>query len=235
MPLRTPAFSDQSHERLTLRSVSTRAKLIVTAERLFAEHGLDGASLNEISRAAGQRNSNVCQYHFGNKDGLIQAILDKHLPTIAARRNEMLDEIEGAGVPALRDLARALIYPVAEKLTDPDGGPEFVRINAQLVALHTLYAYRMPASNLRLARAERFRRSLIAALAALGLPDTVAQQRMMLAAVLLFHGLADHTRMREATTARGPALDTGLFVANLEDSIVGLWSAPLTAAGSHLS
>jgi len=235
MPVRTTVFSDQPRERLTLRGASTRAKLIATAERLFAEHGLDGASLHEISRAAGQRNSNVCQYHFGSKDGLIQAILDKHLPTIAARRNELLDELESAGVPALRHLARALIYPVAEKLTDPDGGPEFVRINAQLVGLHTLYAIGMFASNLRLARTERFRRSLIAALAALGLPDTIVQQRMMLAAVLLFHGLADHCHMREATPARDPALDTGLFIANLEDSIVGLWSAPLWAASPHLS
>ena len=91
----------------------------------------------------------------------------------------------------------------------------------------------MPASSLKLARADRFRRKLIAALAALGLPDSVAKQRMMLAAVLLFHGLADHCRMREAASGRTPTLDTGLFVANLEDSIVGLWSAPLAAARSH--
>jgi AcrR family transcriptional regulator len=228
MPVR--ALTERAPERLSLRSASTRAKLLSTAERLFARHGLDGASLNEISRAAGQRNSNVCQYHFGSKEGLMQAILDRHLPGIAARRNELLDALEKRGVPSLRDLARAFIRPVAEKLADPDGGPEFVRINAELVALHTLYAFGVPASNLRLARAARFRRRLIPALAALGLPDTVAQQRMMLGAVVLFHGLADHCRMREATTARSPALDTELFVANLEDSIVGLWSAPLSAA-----
>lgn len=229
------ALAERSPERLTPRSVSTRAKLLSTAERLFAKHGIDGASLNEISRAAGQRNSNVCQYHFGSKEHLVQAILDKHVPAIAARRNALLDALEEKGVtPSIRDLARAFVRPVAEKLAHEDGGPEFIRINAELVALHTLYAFGLPASSLRLARAARFRRALVPVLHAPGLPDVVAQQRMMLGAVVLFHGLADHCRMREATTARGPTLDTALFVANLEDSIVGLWSAPLTAARPHL-
>jgi AcrR family transcriptional regulator len=229
------ALNSAPPERLSQRSAATRAKLLGTAERLFAKHGLDGASLNEISRAAGQRNSNVCQYHFGSKDGLIQAILDKHVPGIAARRHELLDALEVKDSATLRDLARAFIRPVAEKLDDPDGGPEFVRINAELVALHTLYAFGVPASSLRLARAARFRRNLAPMLQALVLPEPVTQQRMMLGAVLLFHGLADHCRMRDATAARGPALDTTLFVATLEDAIVGLWSASPTAARPHLA
>jgi AcrR family transcriptional regulator len=202
---------------------------------LFAEHGIDGASLNEISRAAGQRNSNVCQYHFGSKEGLIQAILDKHVPGIAARRNELLDALEKRGAFELRDLACAFVRPVAEKLCDPDGGAEFIRINAGLVALHTLYAFGVPVSSLRLARAARFRRLLAPLLAAAGLPEAVAQQRMMLGAVMLFHGLADHCRMRDTTATRSAALDTPLFIATLEDSIVGLWAAPLVAARAQAS
>jgi AcrR family transcriptional regulator len=230
-----PAVTERLAERLTPRSSATRAKLLATAQRLFAERGIDGASLNEISRAADQRNSNVCQYHFGSKEGLIQAILDKHVPGIAARRDQLLDVLEKRGAFELRDLARAFIRPVAEKLSDPDGGAEFIRINAGLVALHTLYAFGVPVSNLRLARAARFRRLLAPLLAASGLPDAVAQQRMMLGAVVLFHGLADHCRMRDATATRGAALDTPLFIATLEDSIVGLWAAPPVAARAQAS
>ena len=67
----------------TRRSLETRARLIAVAERLLAARSIEGVSLNEISKAAGQRNSNVCQYHFGNKQGLLQAILDKHVLGIA--------------------------------------------------------------------------------------------------------------------------------------------------------
>lgn len=74
-------------ERPTRRSLATRARLVSVAELLFAARGIEGVSLIEISRAAGQRNSNACQYHFGDKQGLVQAILDKHVPGIADRKS----------------------------------------------------------------------------------------------------------------------------------------------------
>ena len=80
----------------TPRSVATRAKLLTVAERLFAERSIAGVSLNEISKAAGQRNSNVCQYHFGDKSGLVQAILDKHVPGIKARREHCSDRLRAS-------------------------------------------------------------------------------------------------------------------------------------------
>jgi AcrR family transcriptional regulator len=36
---------------------TTRERLLVTAERLFAERGVAGVSLREIGAAAGQRNN----------------------------------------------------------------------------------------------------------------------------------------------------------------------------------
>ena len=122
----------------TPRSAVTRAKLLSVAERLFAERSIAGVSLNEISKAAGQRNSNVCQYHFGDKSGLVQAILDKHVPGIKARREQLLDRLRASKRVTLRGLVQAFVRPVAEKLEDPEGGREFIRINAQLIALHTL-------------------------------------------------------------------------------------------------
>lgn len=217
----------------TRRSCATRARLIGVAERLFAERGIEGVSLNEISRAAGQRNSNACQYHFGDKHGLVQAILDKHVPGIAAERQAMLEGIERRS-RSLRALVQAFVRPVAAKLQDADGGREFIRINAQLIALHTLSVQGVPASPLRLARADRFSRTLRRALGA-RLPETVAQQRLMLAAVLVFHGLDDHARMLDAAGRRTAAGNTALFVANLEDCIVALLSAPVAAQTQGLS
>ncbi|HLS82998.1 MAG TPA: helix-turn-helix domain-containing protein [Steroidobacter sp.] len=217
-------------EAPTRRSLATRAKLISVAERLFAERSINGVSLNEISKAAGQRNTNACQYHFGDKQGLLQAILDKHVPGIAAEREAMLAKLVRSGrEPGLRALVQAFVRPVAAKLHDADGGREFIRINAQLVALHTLSVRGVPASPLRLARADRFSRALRRALRAARTPAAVAQQRLMLAAVLVFHGLDDHSRLLDASGGRG-AGDSALFVANLEDSIVALLSAPVSAA-----
>ena len=88
----------------------------------------------------------------------------------------------------------------------------------------------MPASPLRLARADRFSRALRRVLRARRVPERLVQQRLLLAAVLVFHGLDDHSRMLEATGRGATAADTALFIANLEDAIVALLSAPVPAA-----
>ncbi len=59
---------------------------MLAAERLFAEHGLEGVSLRQVSTAAGNGNNSAVQYHFGNRDRLIQAIFEYRLPDLNERR-----------------------------------------------------------------------------------------------------------------------------------------------------
>lgn len=221
-------FQAAKPERLTPRSVATRAKLIAVAERLFAQRGIEAVSLNEINRAGGQRNSNACQYHFGSKEGLLQAIRDKHVLAIVARRNDMLDRLEISGQLELRDVVRAFVYPVAQQLGEADGGQEFIRINAQLIVPHTLAVQGAGAMPMLTPGTDRLTRVLRAAVAPYDLPEPIVQQRLLMAAMLLFHGLADHSRMLEVAR-QGASSDTELFVHDLEDSIVALLSAPLSA------
>ncbi|MBM5812062.1 MAG: TetR/AcrR family transcriptional regulator [Gammaproteobacteria bacterium] len=212
------------------RSRVTRTTLIRTAERLFAGRGIAAVSLNEISKAAGQRNSNACQYHFGDKQGLLQAILDKHVPGIADERAVLLRRRDRSRTGhGLRELVQVFVRPLAARLQSDDGGPEFIRINAQLIALHALAVAGIPASPLRVASADPFFRQLRRALRATGLPATLVQQRLMLAAVLIFHGLDDHARMFDSCGRQREAA-TRLFTANLEDSVVALLTAPASAA-----
>src|SRR5690349_10584235 len=112
----------------------TRAKLLSAAESLFAERGVDAVSLREITRVAGARNVIAVQYHFDDRAGVLNAIMAKHLPDVDARRHALLDEIDAAdGAPSARTLAGALVRPLAAKLADPDGGPAFLRIYAELL------------------------------------------------------------------------------------------------------
>jgi len=200
-------------------AVATRARIVSVAECLFAERGIDATSLAEINKAAGQRNRSAVQYHFGNKEGVIHAILDKHTPGIEQRRHAMLDTIEADGRPGLRELAGALVGPVAEKLDDPDGGLAFLRINAQLIghpahSLLDLHAQRVNRG------ADRLERLLAAA--AQPLPAPLWLSRWLLVIGLLFHGMADYAHL-----ALQPGKDTtvpprGLFVSNLVDAIVAV-------------
>lgn len=108
----------------------TCRRLIAAAERLFAERGVDGVSLREINVAAGQRNTTALQYHFGDRAGLLRAVLARHRPGIEEHRHRLLDACRPG---SLRDLAAALVRPEAAKLTDPDGGRDYLRIVEPLV------------------------------------------------------------------------------------------------------
>jgi AcrR family transcriptional regulator len=112
---------------------ATTDRLVSAAEHLFAVHGIDGVSLREINRAAGARNASALQYHFGDRDGLLRAVMVKHGREVEARRHAMLDAYEAHGAIDVRVLAGALVRPLAAKLTDPDGGPQYLQIMADLM------------------------------------------------------------------------------------------------------
>lgn len=219
--LRARRYAEQ-----TPRGAATRAKLLALAERLFAERSIDGVTLSDINQAAGQRNRNALQYHFGNKQGLIQAILDKHLPGIAVRRDQLLDDIAPDDPAAVRKLVRALVYPVAEKMFDPDGGREFIRVNAQLIAQHATGLNRLGSTGFQIGSQERMVRALNDALREL--PDVIVRQRALMATVLLFDGLADHSRMLRTVEVPSLMTHTELFIRNLEDGMVALLAAPIS-------
>lgn len=213
--------------RITPRSAATRARLVSVAERLFAKRGVEGVPLSEINKASGQRNANACQYHFGNREGLLQAIIDKHVPGIAARRAELLDALEEAGDLTLEGLVDAWLEPVVAKLHDPDGGREFIRVNAQLTTRHILSLLKPGQGALHAPGVGRLSSGWNSVLA--NLPAAVRQQRLHLASILIFQGLADHSRLQEHLGDGDPAHNTSLFVATLRDAIIALLQQPASA------
>ena len=48
--------------RMRADAVATRARIVAAAERLFADRGIDGVSLVEVGRAAGQRGAQYALY-----------------------------------------------------------------------------------------------------------------------------------------------------------------------------
>jgi AcrR family transcriptional regulator len=117
---------------VTATSTDTRAALISAAEMLFATRGIEGVSLRQVNRTAGQANGGALHYHFGDRVGLLRAIIDKHRADTEARRHALLDQYEASWADDLRLLAGALILPLAAKLDDPDGGRHYLRINCEI-------------------------------------------------------------------------------------------------------
>ncbi|MFD8561260.1 TetR family transcriptional regulator [Streptosporangium canum] len=241
------------------RLAGTRERLITAAEELFSTRGIGAVSLNEIVRAAGARNATALQYHFGNRAGLLRAVLDKHTRDVDERRHAMLDAYElghsetprpdapdhpqtprpdapdhpqtprpdapdhpqtprpdALGHPQSLSLASALVHPPAVKLADPDGGPAYLRIMAELIS--------HPAASLATAEQDdpagsihRWRRLAAPALQ----QDAVRLHRRLVAIRFTMVELGRRARS-------GPHADDRLFVGHLTDLVAALLLAPLS-------
>jgi AcrR family transcriptional regulator len=99
----------------------TRRRLIETAERLFAQRGIEAISIRDITGQAGVNGAAIF-YHFGSKDGLVEAILEHRAGEFAARRAQLLDVLEQAPDIALLDVIQALIKPTAELAHSGESG-----------------------------------------------------------------------------------------------------------------
>lgn len=114
-------------------SKDTRTALLDAAERLMAEHGINGVSLRTILTAAGA-NAAALHYHFGSREDLIEALLARHGRRNNLRRREMLDALEAnKQTPDIYDVVDAVVDPLLEMLREEkEAGRRFVRFLARL-------------------------------------------------------------------------------------------------------
>jgi AcrR family transcriptional regulator len=91
----------------------TRERLLNAAEQLFAEHGISGTTLRALTRAA-NANLAAVHYHFGGKEGLLDAVVERRATPMNQERLRELDELErsaGPAAPAVEDILRAFFLP----------------------------------------------------------------------------------------------------------------------------
>lgn len=102
----------------------TKEKILDAAEILFAKEGYLATSLRKITGDAGV-NLAAVNYHFGSKEGLLEAVLNRRLVPLNRTRIEALNEVlnsarEGGRRPELSEVMRAFIEPT---LRFRDAGP----------------------------------------------------------------------------------------------------------------
>ncbi len=110
-----------------LATGSTAALLLDAAERLFAERGIDSVSTREIVRASGQSNLSAAHYHFGSREALVAAVIERRLRMINTLRNRRLDELVAAGQGGdVLAIIRATVGALAEVVRTEPWGPGYV-------------------------------------------------------------------------------------------------------------
>ena len=197
---------------------------MAAAETLFAERGIDAVSLREVTRASGAKNAIAVQYHFSDRAGVLQAILDKHAPDVEARRNAMLDDYEARNENDLRFLAAAFVRPLAAQLANPDGGPEYLQIYADVLTRPRPEWATTPDSELPFDSVQRWRKLLDPLLE----PDATRLHRRFTA---MLHASAELGRRARS----GPHTDDRLFASYLIDVVAAILAAPVSPETRRLA
>ena len=196
------------------------------AEELFARHGIDAVSNRRITEHAGTANHSAVAYHFGTRDELILAMIDRHLSATAARRAARLAAL--GEDPSLHELVTCRILPVVEEfdaLPVPSWRARFLRQARSVPSVVRLLGSRVadPDDVEVLARhtplsTDEASRALMRA-------------RAGLVSYLVFGVCAEYEARVEDDDEEGSWLDVGYF---LVDSVVGLLTAPVTHRSPYL-
>jgi AcrR family transcriptional regulator len=198
---------------------STRERLLLTAEELFATRGIDAVSIRDITVAA-DANIAAVNYHFGSKRGLIDAIVARRADALGSRRAELLDALDGAGPVALRDLVRAMVLPTAE-LAGSDADARFAVSFLTVVGDHPELTAALDAFT---PSTERYLSAL--ARATPELPESVRVLRFAVAQSVVNRVLGQTSGVHLWIEHRGVEVDD--VIEHVTDILVGIFTAPVS-------
>jgi TetR/AcrR family transcriptional regulator, transcriptional repressor for nem operon len=85
---------------MTEQGRATRGRIVAAAATLIGEHGVSGTSLDDI-RAATNSSKSQLYHYFGDKHGLVQAVIDHQSAVVLGAQAEALEAVQG-----WRDLER---------------------------------------------------------------------------------------------------------------------------------
>jgi AcrR family transcriptional regulator len=184
-----------------------KERLMRAAEHLFARHGVHGTQMNEINARAEQRNPSAVHYHFGSREGLLKAIIEKHSSVVDAERARRLDALDPD--PSLTDIVGAILVPLTAELGS-ESGRDYLRIVPQ--SLDAPIA--PPAISAAFTLAEK---------ALADLPAPIRRER--LSAMWLASSTLLARRAADVEEGRVAGLDDETFIANLIAMATGMLTA----------
>ena len=205
-------------------SEETRRKLIDAAARGFADEGVFTASLIDITRRAGQRNRGALHYHFGSREGVLCAVLERHVDFLHRREGELLEVAHRSSDDDVRSVVEAIVRPAVELAETGWRGRCFLVILAQLVEEDQDAL--APAVQDVLSRTGGYEVYALLAERMTPVADDVATERISLVTSFILRAVADRARARERTT-RGGRRQLGLD--GFTDNLIALVTAMVTA------
>jgi AcrR family transcriptional regulator len=216
-------MSSRRNARAT--SEDTRNQIKAAAQMLFARHGVDAVTVQEIVDAAGQRNNAALHYHFGSKEELIRQMVVDGAAVLDERRRGMLDEIEARGGPrSIREVLLVLVMPVIE-LGEDERWRGYIRFTSNLQASDP--------NALRAALNNRWNTGYVACFnhlkTMLPLPAAIIEQRLSIFSIYANSILSAHEAALETRNTKSSRLWGQRFtIENILDTLEATITCPMS-------
>ncbi len=191
-----------------------RTRLLDTAEELPDRHGIDGVSVRTVTKASGHRNSSAVNYHFGNREQLVAAVLQRRQVIVEERRSKLLDEMEQAGALDARAAVEAAVRPLADMLDCPEGRC-YLRLLHQATNHPDYFRYTIADFAPSILRTGTAVMPMVE-----HLPPDRRQHRLRLGIGMALNALADQARLLDSSEPPRPVLDRDTFTMDLVDVII---------------
>ncbi len=191
------------------RSSSTQPR------RAFAEDGVFNASLVDITRKAGQRNRGALHYHFGSRDGVLCAVIERHIDFLAQREGELLERASRRPDDDVASVIEAIVRPAAELAESGWRGRSCLLIISELAGEDP--EHYSDGLKVALARTGGYEVYALLATRMADVDDAVRTERFALLTTFILRAVADRARLlgRRGRRRGRPQLEYEPFVQNL--------------------
>ncbi|WP_166825861.1 TetR/AcrR family transcriptional regulator [Brevibacterium limosum] len=204
---------------MTIQSDRARDALLDAAEELFARNGIDAVSNRRIVEHAGAANHSAIAYHFGGRDGLLRALVERHHDEMSRRRIELMAQLGES--PNIHELVAARLRPLIElldSLPKPSWRAQFMsQISAVPSAVEVA---KEVVRDTDLPDALRFINGAVD-----GIPEGVLRGRAYLLGSMVVGVCADQEAKMNEDANKGSWEQVGRF---LIDAAAGMIGAPVT-------
>jgi AcrR family transcriptional regulator len=205
-------------------ATETREKLLRAAEHLFARQGLD-VPIREIHALAGQKNASAIQYHFGSKEELVAAIIERHAPTpedMVAVRADLGSRSEDP-----RSFVEAIVRRLCGYLATEESR-DYIRFSFHLMQQTSMRAVLATESEHHSMAAVYAETDLVRAMFP-ALPERLVRERAVAGMSFIALEVAERARLIDDASTEG-VLDEEEFIANLVDMATAILTAPSSLA-----
>ncbi|GEP36402.1 hypothetical protein NPS01_00650 [Nocardioides psychrotolerans] len=199
--------------------LTTRQRLIQAAAQGFADHGIQAASLVEITRQAGQRNRGAVHYHFRSREGLLAAVLNEHAEFMALRQGELLVRAMEQPDDDVASVIEVIVRTCVEVAESSVSGRNYLKIIAEISEQDpATYTPEVEAALVRSGGYQVYAVLMERALNAVdGLDEEVRDHRILQMTSFVLGSIARRIRGIDSAGSPGarPQLDTPRFVEDL--------------------